>query len=299
MSEEVNKRILVLGVTGMLGSTIFSALAADSATTTFGTVRQPADIGKLPEAVRNQIVSGVRAEDIASLAQAFSATRPDVVINCVGIIKQLPSASDYLASLTVNALFPHQIAKICEQNDARFVHFSTDCVFSGSKGEYRESDLADADDLYGRSKKLGEVEYGNAVTLRTSIIGHEIGSAHSLIDWFLAQQGEIKGYRKAIFSGLPTVEVARVLRDYVIPNPTLRGLYHLSVDPISKLDLLRLVAEIYGKDIQIIPTDDVRIDRSLNSDRFRSATGFEPKDWPRLIDEMHHDHLRTGVGPAP
>jgi dTDP-4-dehydrorhamnose reductase len=164
---------------------------------------------------------------------------------------------------------------------------STDCVFSGRKGGYRESDPSDAEDFYGKSKFLGEVAYPNTITLRTSIIGHELQSAHGLIDWFLAQQRECSGYRRAIFSGVPTVVLARIIRDVVIPLPELYGVYHVAAHPISKYELLRLVAEAYGKRIEIVPDDQVVIDRSLNAERFFAATGYAPSDWPELIRSMH------------
>jgi dTDP-4-dehydrorhamnose reductase len=151
---------------------------------------------------------------------------------------------------------------------------------------YREQDVSDAQDLYGRSKYLGEADYPNAVTLRTSIIGHELSSANGLVGWFLAQQGSIKGFRRAIFSGLPTVELARVIRDHVIPNPELHGLYHVSAEPISKFDLLKLIAKAYGKTIDIKPDDNLVIDRSLNSSRFFEATGYNSPPWVQLVQSM-------------
>jgi dTDP-4-dehydrorhamnose reductase len=169
---------------------------------------------------------------------------------------------------------------------ARLVHMSTDCVFSGSKGNYRESDPSDAKDLYGRSKYLGEVAYPNAITLRTSIIGHELQSAHGLVGWFLAQQGQCNGFTRAIFSGLPTVALAQVVRDVVIPRPGLFGVYHVAAQPISKYDLLKLVADVYGKTIEITPSEKLVIDRSLNADRFRDATGYQVPGWPELIKLM-------------
>lgn len=282
--------MLVLGATGMLGSTIFRTLSEDVSFETFGTIRDPKGLAHFTPAQREKIVRNVAVSGEADIVRAFSASQPDIVINCVGIIKQLPSANDHLESLAINSVLPHRLANYCAMVGARLIHFSTDCVFSGAAGRYVESDHADAYDLYGRTKYLGEVDYENAITLRTSIIGHELASVHSLIDWFLNQSGEVKGYRRAIFSGLPTIEVASVLRDFVIPNPQLRGLYHLSVDPISKLDLLTLVANTYRKKIKIVPDEEVAIDRSLNSDRFRSATGFAPKPWAQLVEEMYRDH---------
>jgi dTDP-4-dehydrorhamnose reductase len=167
------------------------------------------------------------------------------------------------------------------------VHISTDCVFSGAKGMYVESDFPDADDLYGRSKYLGEVDYPHAVTLRTSIIGHELDGARSLLCWFLAQGGSVRGFTKAVFSGLPTVELARVVRDFVLPHPELHGLYHVSAAPINKYDLLKLVAQAYGKSIEITPHDQLVIDRSLDSTRFKAATGYAPPSWPELVRTMH------------
>jgi dTDP-4-dehydrorhamnose reductase len=170
------------------------------------------------------------------------------------------------------------------------IHVSTDCVFSGSRGNYRESDTSDATDLYGKSKFIGEVSYPHTITLRTSIIGHELTGNHSLIGWFLAQSGPVKGYTKAIFSGLPTVELARVVRDHVLPNRDLSGLYHVAAEPIDKFDLLNIVAKAYGKDIAIEPDDRVSIDRSLNAERFRAATGYVAPAWPDLIARMRDFH---------
>lgn len=291
-------RVLVLGATGMLGSTLFRDFSADGSLETFGTMRKIGDARHFSPDLRDSLVPDIQLEDEFGPLAAFEAARPDIVINCVGIIKQLPQARDHLSSLAINSSLPHRLAKYCSLVGARLVHFSTDCVFSGKAGNYKESDFADSNDLYGRTKFLGEVDYENALTLRTSIIGHELNSAKSLVNWFLTQSGDVKGFRRAIFSGLPTIEVARVVRDLVIPNPGMRGLYHLSVDPINKNELLRLVAESYEKEIRIIPDDEVVIDRSLNSDRFREATGFTPKPWPDLIRAMHDDwHSNTsGVG---
>jgi dTDP-4-dehydrorhamnose reductase len=162
----------------------------------------------------------------------------------------------------------------------------TDCVFSGAKGMYTEADASDAIDLYGRSKYLGEVDYSHAITLRTSIIGHELDAARSLVGWFLSKEGSVRGYKRAIFSGLPTVEIARVIRDYVIPYPELQGVYHVSAEPINKFDLLTLVAQVYGKTITIISDEHLVINRSLDSTRFRQATGFAPKSWLEQIISM-------------
>lgn len=291
MVDQSKVRVLVFGATGMLGSTLFRYFSADESVETYGTMRDTSGARHFAPSLREKLIPNVHLEGEAGMLAAFDRARPNVVINCVGIIKQLPNANDHLESLAINASLPHRLARYSSMVGARLVHFSTDCVFSGKVGQYKEGDFADCYDLYGRTKYLGEVDYEHAITLRTSIIGHELASATSLLNWFLNQSGKIKGFTKAIFSGLPTIEVARIVREFVIPNPNLRGLYHLSVDPISKYDLLSLVAEIYGKKILIIPDDQLVIDRSLSSARFRMATGFTPMPWRELIEAMHNEYL--------
>ena len=280
-------RVLVIGASGMLGNAVLRLFSQSPGYEAFGSVRSSAARRILPEDMHANVINGVDVENFDSLMRLFDIARPSVVINCVGLVKQLAEADDPLAAIPLNALLPHRLARLCAVAGARFVHMSTDCVFSGTQGMYTESDVADAKDLYGRSKFLGEVDYPHAITLRTSIIGHELDGARSLVDWFLAQEGSVRGFKRAIFSGLPTVEVARVIRDHVIPHPELHGLYHLSAAPINKFDLLTLVAGTYSKAIDINADERLIIDRSLNSTRFRQATGFEPKLWPELISSMH------------
>ncbi len=279
-------KILVLGASGMLGNAMLRVMSAQEAWSVFGTVRgaDPVLHAAAPRAV---LIAGVHADQPDSLLAAFAQARPDVVINCVGLVKQLSNAEDPLVAVPINTLLPHRLARMCEVAGARLVHVSTDCVFSGKQGNYAESDLADAQDVYGRSKLLGEVDYPHAVTLRTSIIGHELRSAHGLIDWFLSQQARVKGYTEAVFSGLPTCELARVVRDFVIPHASLRGVYHVAAEPISKYDLLQLVNRVYGKAREIEPDDRVNIYRSLNADRFREVTGYVAPPWPELVARMH------------
>lgn len=282
------QRIVVLGATGMLGNAVLRFFASKADFEVHGTVRNWNAVRELQNMAPNaRFVPGVDVESLDSLTRLFATVQPDMVINCIGIVKQLADANDPLIALPINSLLPHRLARLAQVAGARLVHMSTDCVFSGARGNYVEGDFPDANDLYGRSKLLGEVDYPNAITLRTSIIGHELSGNRSLIDWFLSQTGEVKGYKNAIFSGLPTVEIARIIHDHVIPNPDLHGLYHVSAAPINKFELLSLVADTYSQKIAIRPQDDFVIDRSLNSDRFRSATGFKPKPWPDLIKYMY------------
>lgn len=284
----IPKRIVVLGATGMLGNAVLRYFASKSDFEVHGTVRNWGAVRELKDmAPAANFLPGVDVESLDSLTRMFATVQPDLVINCIGIVKQLADSNDPLIALPINSLLPHRLARLAQVAGARLVHMSTDCVFSGSKGNYVEGDLPDASDLYGRSKLLGEVDYQNAITLRTSIIGHELSGNRSLIDWFLSQSGEVQGYKNAIFSGLPTVEIARIIHHHVIPNLDLHGLYHVSAEPINKFDLLSLVAKEYGKEIAIRAKDDFVIDRSLNSDRFRAATGFKPEPWSELIHRMH------------
>lgn len=283
----MNRTVLVLGVTGMLGNAVFRYLSANDKLQVWGTLQQAS--GKLffADKLRSNLIAHVNVLDFDALAGAFETVRPDIVINCIGLVKQLSVAKDPLSALPINSMLPHRLAKLCGLSGARLVHISTDCVFSGRTGMYSESDPSDAEDLYGKSKFIGEIhDRPDAITLRTSIIGRELAGHVGLIDWFMAQQGCIKGYSKAIFSGLPTVELARIIDTFVIPNSQLSGLYHVSAEPIDKYSLLKLVAEVYGKAIDIVPDDQVCIDRSLDSSRFRKATGYGPPAWPELVLTM-------------
>ncbi|MBP1178485.1 dTDP-4-dehydrorhamnose reductase [Methylobacterium sp. PvR107] len=270
----------------MLGSAAFHILSERLPGQVCGTARSSAILRAFqPEAAEN-IAVGLDVQDFDALAGFLRETRPTVIVNCIGVVKQLATAEDPLTAIPINSLLPHRLARLADLIGARLIHVSTDCVFTGEKGGYTEGDRPDAKDLYGRSKLLGEVDYENAITLRTSIIGHEIGSQNGLVEWFLAQQGRVKGYRNAIFSGLTTDELVRVIVDYVMPAPELRGVYHVSVDPISKFDLLSIVKNAYGRTTEIEPDDEIAVDRSLDSRRFRSAVGYVPSHWPDLIKRM-------------
>ncbi|SHM80868.1 dTDP-4-dehydrorhamnose reductase family protein [Bradyrhizobium lablabi] len=281
------RKILVLGASGMLGNAVFRFLADNPDYLVYGSVRSTHAVSLFAPEKRSQILVSPDALELDGLTKLFALSRPDVVINCIGVVKQLTDAEDPLITIPINSILPHRLARLSSTFGARLVHVSTDCVFSGKKGMYREDDFADCDDLYGRSKFLGEVDYPNAITLRTSIVGHEMSGDHGLLNWFLAQHGQVKGFTRAIFSGLPTVEIAQVIRDFVLPNPDLKGVYHVSTAPISKFDLLKLIAEVYDKSIVITPDARLVIDRSLDSSLFRTATGYAPPPWSSLVRKMH------------
>ncbi len=280
-------RVLVIGASGMIGSTVMRVLSEQSEWQVFGTVRDASNKRFFSDSIAKRLIPDVDVERQDSVLQVFDQIRPDVVINCAGLTKHKPQAEDPLISIPMNSLVPHRLAALSKLVGARFIHISTDCVFSGEKGGYVEDDFADARDVYGKSKALGEVNEQHTVTLRTSTIGHELQSHFGLVNWFLAQNKRCNGYTKAIFSGLPTVVFAQLIRDIVIPHQELSGLYHISAKPISKFDLLKLIAEVYGKSIHIEPEEKLVIDRSLNSMRFQLATGYIAPEWPELIQLMH------------
>ena len=289
------KKVLVLGVSGMLGNTVFRYLSQNNQYDVFGSARGNHVRQNFPPSLAEQIVTGVNIENSDALSLLFASLKPEIVINCIGLIKQLAEANDPLQAIPINALLPHRLARLCQIANARLIHISTDCVFSGLKGNYMETDISDAHDLYGRSKYLGEVDYPHAITLRTSAIGHELHSQHELIEWFLAQKNSVKGFTNAIFSGVPTVELAHIIADIVLPQAQLSGLYHVAAEPVNKFDLLTLVAKIYQKEIDIVPDDSFRVDRSLNAHKFRNATAYVPPTWPELIQKMFDDFNSRGM----
>lgn len=279
----------------MLGHILFQELSSRPNLDVYATARTSKDLSKwFSSDLVGRIRIDVDADNFDTVIRALASIQPDIVINCIGLIKQSPIASDPLSAITINAQLPHRISLICCTAKARVIHISTDCVFDGQKGNYKETDPSDANDLYGRSKFLGEVAYPpHCVTLRTSIIGHELRGKLGLIEWFLTQEGKVRGFTRAIYSGFPTVEFAHIIADYVLPNKQLQGVYHVSSDPISKYALLKLVAERYGKKIEIEPYDGFVQDRSLDSSLFRDITGYKPPTWPELIDKMWKHYISS------
>lgn len=289
------KKVLILGGTGMLGHTLLNHLSKFDEFDVYATARTKSGIpdGWFTPEIMAKIRGDVDADNFDTVIRALASIQPDIVINCIGLIKQLPIANDPLSAITINAQLPHRLSLICRTAGARMIHISTDCVFNGSKGSYKETDPSDATDLYGRTKFLGEADYPHCITLRTSIIGHELKGKYGLVEWFLAEQGKVRGFTNAIFTGFPTIELARIISNIVIPEPELRGLYHLSTDPVSKYDLLKMISKTYNKNIEIEPYNDFYLDRSLDSSEFRRLTGYTPPSWPELVDMMYQHYMES------
>jgi dTDP-4-dehydrorhamnose reductase len=286
-----SSKVLILGGSGMLGHKLFLHLSKQVNLEVFTTVRSNDFAKFIPKSLLSSVVYGVDAGNFLKIVEVLDSIKPQVVINCIGIVKQSSVADNALLNISINALLPHLIAQACVERSIRFIHISTDCVFAGTKGDYSEDDVADTVDLYGRTKLLGEVDYPHTLTLRTSIIGHELQTKQGLVEWFLAQTERVQGYCRHIFSGLPTVELANLLADYIIPNTSLSGVYHLSSQPISKYELLNLIARQYRKSIVIEPYYDTFCDRSLNSQRLRSLINYSAPSWSDMVAAMHQDYL--------
>jgi dTDP-4-dehydrorhamnose reductase len=276
----------------MLGHKLFQILREEFPGTLGGVRRsiKGRALAAIPLFEGDDVLPGLDAEKFDTIRLGLEAFRPDFTINCVGVIKQRDAAADPVTSITVNALFPHQLAEATATWGGRVIHFSTDCVFSGRKGNYTEEDPSDALDLYGKTKALGEVSYPNALTLRTSIIGRELDQHRSLVDWFLAQNGgRVRGFRRAIFSGVTTIEMAKVVARVIRQRPGLSGVFQVSSDPISKYDLLHLIRQAYGLDISIEADDQETCDRSMCGRKFTEATGWVAPQWPEMVRELAAD----------
>ena len=289
----MRKRVLILGVRGMLGHVVFRHLSCNSeievhASTTGATE----EINRFPEAIRQYIHCNIRIAEPKALEAIFSELKPDVTINCVAMIRPVSIAADLTKAVALNTTLPHRIAKLCNQSGTRFIHISTDSMFGGKRRLSKESDPLLAPDLYTMTKVLGEVSTPGSVTIRTSIIGHELENKTSFVEWFLSQENKVRGYSKVLYTGMPTIELARIINEFIIPNQKLNGTYHVSSDPVSKYDILQLIAGAYRKSIEIEEWPEPETDNSLDSSRFRKATGYSPSPWSLLVRDMHQDYLK-------
>ncbi len=283
-------RVLVLGAGGMLGHKLMQRLSAQGFEVA-GTIRATAPDQVLREALPSaKLLTGISAEHLDSVECAIQEVRPHAVANCIGIIKQLDEAKDPVPSIAVNALFPHRLAHLCRQHDARLIHFSTDCVFSGDRGPYRDDSFPDAGDLYGRTKLLGEVGALGALTIRSSIIGHELRGHRSLVDWFLSQQGgRIKGFANALYTGVTTAVMADLVGSLLSQWPDLHGVWQVASTPVSKYDLLVMLRQIFSIDVVIERDEVFHCDRRLDGSRFYQQTGWTAPSWLEMAQALYED----------
>jgi len=285
-------KILVLGGDGMLGHKMYQTLLARypaTACTVFRSLDVPF-YRKVDLFRQGRVIGDVDAMDLASLGEHLRCLKPAFIVNCIGIVKQREEATAAIPSITINSLLPHKLAEFASEWGGRVIHFSTDCVFSGKHGSYTEDSPSDAEDLYGKSKYLGEVKAENALTLRTSIIGRELANFRSLLEWFLAQRGKtVCGFRRVIYSGVTTNFLAQRVGDLIADHPQLSGLYQVTSAPISKYDLLCLLRDAFKLDVEIVPDENQVSDRSMIGDRFLQATGYRSPDWPSLLAQIVND----------
>jgi len=287
-----NRTIIVLGGAGMLGHKVFQTLRGmfpGTLATVRECVKSPA-FDRVTLLQGDDVIQGVDALQFDQLAATLRSLRPDFIVNCIGIIKQRPEATSRIPVITINSLLPHRLAEAAAGWGGRVIHFSTDCVFSGRRGGYTEEDLSDAEDLYGKTKFLGEVTAANALTLRKSMIGRELTEHQSLLDWLLAQNhGTVRGYRRVIYSGVTTNYLAELVASIIQEHPGLNGLYQVASEPISKYDLLCLLREAYRLDVRIEPDDLEVSDRSMRCDRLRAAIAYKCPPWPVLARQLAED----------
>ncbi len=289
MNDSKKKRVLILGAAGAIGHKLYQTYKERFEV--WGTVRTShEDYAKYNIFERKHVIDEIDVSNFDKVVEVMATVRPDVVINCVGIIKQLPTAMDPLLTVKINSLFPHKLANLCKVANTRMIQLTTDCVFSGNKGMYTEDDPSDATDLYGRTKSLGEVNQKCCLTLRTSVIGRELHTTSGLAEWFFSNRGgKVKGFKKAIYSGFTSLVLSDIITDVIEKHPALSGLYQVSSEPIDKYALLCLLREAFGLKIEVEPDFEVQIDRSLDSSRFRRETCFEPPTWEQMIKEMAED----------
>jgi dTDP-4-dehydrorhamnose reductase len=280
-------RVLVIGGEGMLGHQLCRQFA--DRYEVWATFRsEPREWLEYCGVAPDHAIGEVEATASSSVEAAVTRCDPDVVVNAIGIVKQRDEAKKAVPSILINALFPHLLADICEDHGSRLIHVSTDCVFSGLRGNYREGDIPDPVDLYGRSKLLGEINRPRALTVRTSIIGWEVMARQSLLEWFADQRGRtIRGYGRAIYSGLSTLDFADMLSFVIEDAALLNGLYQVAAAPITKLELLgKLRDALDWSDITIQPDDSFACDRSLNAEFFMSETGWQPPSWDDMVARL-------------
>ena len=279
-------RIYILGVTGMLGSKLFTEFIKKKYKVR-GSSRY---LLKELKKYKSKIDNDVDVQNLYILKNKIIKFKPNIIINCVGAIKQKINNKNKKNVYYINAVFPHELYKISKPLKAKLIHFSTDCVYDGRKGNYSENYIPNALDDYGFSKRLGEINYQNSITLRTSIIGHELNSKFSLLNWFLNQKKKCFGYSNAYFSGLPTIEIFEFIEKKVIRNKSISGLFNLSSKKISKYKLLNIISNIYSKKIKIIKNESIKIDRSLNSNKLKKLTGYKSPSWNNLVKKMYRNY---------
>lgn len=286
-------KLLILGASGLLGNTLIKYFFRKSNYQTFGTIRDNLQVNFFDKKYHKNFRILNDILNFAELENIIDNFRPNVVINCIGLNNKINKNDFYTIEkyILINSLLPHKLQSICSRLGIRLIQLSSDCVFSGIKGNYSEKDLPDPLDIYGKSKLMGELESDNCLTIRKSVIGHELIKKEGLLDWFLSRNEKVEGYQKAIFSGLTVLELARIIDIFILPRTELNGILHIAGFPISKYDLLNIISSEYKKSIELIPNHSLKVNRSLDSTYFNRLTGYQIQPWPLLIKSMHEFNL--------
>lgn len=288
--EHSKKRILILGGAGTLGHKLWQIIPQKFADT-YVSVRKSKDFyAKTGLFSNDKVIDFLDLRDLPKLEKVLDDLKPDIILNCAGITLRSKEAKSEVSNIAVNALLPNKLADWCLHNNSRLIHFSTVCVFSGKTGNYDEESVPDAQDLYGRTKILGEVNKPCSLVLRSSFIGRELFGGAELLEWFLSQKGKtIRGYRNAVFTGLTTNYLAGLVVKLIAEFNDLSGIYNVSSETISKYDLLKLMKEAYNLDVEIQPYDEFECKRDLNGEKFNKAVGFKCPTWKELMADMALD----------
>ena len=286
-------KIIILGSNGLVGNTITRYFFEKENYQTIAILRDYSKLKLFQKKFHQEFLIIENILDYEKTKKIIKSVKPDILINCLGITnKEITINPKQIEKfIIINSLFPHWLQRLCSNIDARLIHFSTDCIFSGNKGFYSEKDIPDPPDIYGRSKLLGELNYENTLTIRKSVIGHELASKKGLLEWFLAQNNYVQGYKNVIFSGITVLELARLIDTYIIPRSDLKGILNISGESISKFDLLKILAQVYDKSIDIIPNESMKINRTLNGSQFNKLTGYKISSWSSLIKSMYEFNL--------
>jgi len=286
-------KIIILGSNGLVGNTITKYFFERENYQIIPILRDYSKLKLFHKKFHQNFLVIENILNYPETEKIFKSINPDILINCLGITNKeiLNNPFKVEKFITINSLFPHWLQRICSDLGARLIHLSTDCIFSGNKGFYSENDIPDPPDIYGRSKLLGELNYENTLTIRKSVIGHELITKKGLLEWFLDQTNFVQGYKNVIFSGITVLELARLIDNYIIPRSDLKGILNISGESISKFDLLKILAQVYDKSIEIIPNESMKINRTLNGSQFNKLTGYKISSWSSLIKSMYEFNL--------
>lgn len=296
-------RILVLGGTGLIGNRLTRQLRQNAdvyASTRTSLVEMPMLENILEP---NKWIFGLDATDFQFLESEIKRLKPDVIVNCLGVVKHQINPKNAEATILLNSVLPWRLSGIAEKYDFKLIHLSTDCVFSGETGNYKESSSPDAVDLYGRSKILGELNNAHVLTIRTSFVGREIKTFANLFEWVQrCQTTRITGYKRAIYSGLTTQAISEVIEKLIFDFSALTGLWHVSSEPISKYDLICMLNNSLNLKLDIESSEEFFCDRSLDSTAFASKTSLAIPNWITMVEryvleqEWYESILKDKVG---